>query len=258
MNPLERFSTILLVAGLAFFGLAVVAEAVLPWQTLRGIPMQPLDEIAGAAPPDFVDLAERYPESFKKYYGQPDTKAFARALRLGRDVYIAEACWHCHSQFVRPVSNEDRRFGAVSYPGEYQNELQLPQLFGTRRVGPDLIRSSGKHSNDWHVAHFWEPRDVVPSSVMPSFPWFFDPPADASAAPQPNQRGLAIVAFVQWLGSWAEQPDAPLLPLLESEPAPAAATAGWPGAPAPAPVAGGAAPASVAGTVGGAAGGPGR
>jgi hypothetical protein len=212
VNPLERFTAILLVAGLAFFGLAVVIEAWLPWQVLRGLPMQSVEEVAAEVPPDFQDLAGRYPEPFRKHFGEPTPAAFARALRLGRDVYRAEGCWHCHSQFVRPVSNEDRRFGAVSYPGEYQNALQLPQMFGTRRVGPDLIRSAGKHSNDWHVAHFWEPRDVVPSSVMPAFRWFFDPPAAANDVPQPNARGLAVVAYVQWLGSWAERPDAPLLP----------------------------------------------
>jgi len=211
MNPLERFATILLVAGLAFFGLSVVVEAWLPWQTLRHIPMQHSDELAAVVPAEFRDLAERYPEAFRKYYGEPDARAYAKALRAGRDSYIAEGCWHCHSQFVRPVSNEERRFGAVSYAGEYQNDLQLPQMFGTRRVGPDLIRSAGRHSNDWHVAHFWEPRSVVPSSVMPTFTWFFDPPADPNGLPVPNARGLAMVAYVQWLGSWAEQPDAPLL-----------------------------------------------
>ena len=255
---MERFGPAFLIAGVVTFLLGFFLQGVMPIMTLRNVPVQSVEEVAPEPTDDFLQLAEDYPAEFQRELGAPDEATFVAALKEGKALYIAEACWHCHSQFVRPVSNEDRRFGAVSYPGEYQNELQLPQLFGTRRVGPDLIRSSGKHSNDWHVAHFWEPRDVVPSSVMPSFPWFFDPPADASAAPQPNQRGLAIVAFVQWLGSWAEQPDAPLLPLLESEPAPAAATAGWPGAPAPAPVAGGAAPASVAGTVGGAAGGPGR
>ncbi len=223
MNPLERFATILLVAGLGFFVAAVAVEAWLPYQVLRGLPMQHLEEIARDVPPEFDDLAARYPESFKKHFGSPTPEAYARALRLGVETYRAEACWHCHSQFVRPVSNEDRRFGAVSYPGEYQNELQLPQLFGTRRVGPDLIRSAGKHSNDWHVAHFFEPRDVVPSSVMPSFRWFFDAPAAPDGVPQPNARGLAIVAYVQWLGSWAEQPDAPLLP--DGGPAPASAEA---------------------------------
>lgn len=211
MNPLERLGTIVLVAGLVFFGLSVVVEAWLPWQTLRDIPMQHVDEIAAAVLPDFVDLSERYPAAFRRNFGEPSQASFARALRLGRDTYVAEGCWHCHSQFVRPVSNEDRRFGAVSYAGEYQNELQLPQMFGTRRVGPDLIRSAGRHSNDWHVAHFWEPREAVPSSVMPSFRWFYDVPANPDAVPEPNDRGLAIVAYVQWLGSWAEQPDAPLL-----------------------------------------------
>jgi len=210
MNPLERFSAIVLIAGLAFFGLAVVVEAWLPWQTLRHLPMQSVEELAVEVTPDFIDLAQRYPEAFKRHYGEPTPESFARALRRGRDVYVAEGCWHCHSQFVRPVSHEDRRFGAVSYPGEYQNALQLPQLFGTRRVGPDLIRSAGKHSNDWHLAHFWEPTTVVPSSVMPSFHWFFDPP-EGEEVPQPNDRGLAIISFVQWLGSWAEQPDSPLL-----------------------------------------------
>lgn len=213
MNPLERFGTILLVAGLAFFGLSVVVEAWLPWATLRDIPMQSIEEVASVVTHDFEDLAGRYAAPFRKHFGEPTPQAFARALRLGREVYRAEGCWHCHSQFVRPVSNEETRFGAVSYPGEYQNALQLPQMFGTRRVGPDLIRSAGKHSNDWHVAHFWDPRSVVSATVMPSFRWFFDAPDTPGGVPQPNDRGLAIVTYVQWLGSWAETPDAPLLAL---------------------------------------------
>ena len=145
---------------------------------------------------ELTDLARRYPDQFKKYYGEPNVESFRKALRLGRDVYIAEACWHCHSQFVRPVSNEDVRFGKVSYSGEYMNELFLPHLFGTRRVGPDLIREAGRHGNDWHVAHFFDPAIVVPTTVMPRYSWFFD-------GEQPNERGIAIVAYVQWLGSWA-------------------------------------------------------
>jgi cbb3-type cytochrome oxidase cytochrome c subunit len=94
------------------------------------------------------------------------------------------------------VSNEDLRFGPVSTIEEYTNEMNLPHLFGTRRVGPDLIRESGKRSNDWHAAHFYEPRFVAPYSVMPSYRWFFD------AQDRPNERGLAIIAYVQWLGSW--------------------------------------------------------
>src|SRR6185369_15777697 len=112
---------------------------------------------------------------------------------------MAEACWHCHSQFVRPVSKEDLRFGPVSTPEEYQNEMNLPHLFGTRRVGPDLIREAGVHSNDWHMAHLFEPRSVAPYSVMPAYPWFFD------EAKRPTERALAMVAYLQWLGRWAEK-----------------------------------------------------
>ena len=210
MNVLERFGSVFLIAGLAFFALSVVAEAWLPHQMLRAIPKQTVEEVAARVTPDFEDLAARYPEAFKTHFGEPTPASFARALRLGRDVYIAEGCWHCHSQFVRPVSNEDRRWGAVSYPAEYQNALQLPQLFGTRRVGPDLCREAGRHSNDWQAAHFWNPTDVVPTSVMPRFSWFFDSPEGAEP-PRPNEKGLAMIAYVQWLGSWAERPDAPLL-----------------------------------------------
>ena len=77
--------------------------------------------------------------------------------------------------------------------------MNLPHLFGTRRVGPDLIREAGKHSNDWHMAHLFDPRSVAPYSVMPSYPWFFD------AERRPTERALALVAYLQWLGSWAEK-----------------------------------------------------
>jgi len=84
----------------------------------------------------------------------------------------------------------------VSYAVEYQNGLQRPVLFGTRRVGPDLIREGGRRSNDWHLAHFYNPRGVVPTTVMPTYRWFFDEEG------YPNKEGLAIITYVQWLGSW--------------------------------------------------------
>ena len=77
------------------------------------------------------------------------------------------------------------------------NKLQLPQMFGTRRVGPDLIREAGKHSNDWHVAHFYEPTNVAPLSVMPSYKWLYDGKGN------PTKKALSLVTYVQWLGSWA-------------------------------------------------------
>jgi cbb3-type cytochrome oxidase cytochrome c subunit len=193
---MEKLSTIWLAGGIACFALAAVVEGWLPIAQLSRIQYKKLEEVAAEPSPEFVDLSRRYPDAFKKHYGEPSGASFREALRLGRDAYIAEACWHCHSQFVRPVSNEDVRFGKVSYSGEYMNELFLPHLFGTRRVGPDLIRESGRHANDWHVAHFYDPTIVVPSSVMPRYTWFFD-------GEVPNKKGIALVAYVQWLGSWA-------------------------------------------------------
>jgi cbb3-type cytochrome oxidase cytochrome c subunit len=74
----------------------------------------------------------------------------------------------------------------------------LPQLMGTRRVGPDLSREAGFRSNDWHVAHFYNPQAVVPTSVMPRYTWFFD-------GRVPNEKGIAIITYMQWLGSNLEQ-----------------------------------------------------
>ena len=126
--------------------------------------------------PEFRQLAVDYPEEFQRYFGSVSPESFAHALRVGKATYIAEACWHCHSQFVRPVSKEDLRFGPVSTPAEYQNMMNLPHLFGTRRVGPDLIRENGKHSNDWHVAHLYDPRSVAPYSEFRCVITFTIPP----------------------------------------------------------------------------------
>lgn len=197
-SPIERFSTIFLVAGLIFFIFSFVASGLVPWLMMNKIPIQTMDDIAKDIPKGFYALAADYPEEFKEHYGNADKESFKKALLLGRDIYIAEACWHCHSQQVRPVSNENLRFGAVSYASEYQNVLQMPQMMGTRRVGPDLIREAGKRSNDWHMAHFYRPTDVVPASVMPEFTWFF------SKDKKPNEKGLAIVTYMQWLGSWVK------------------------------------------------------
>lgn len=193
---MERLTTITLGGGLFCFALAGVVTGYLPVAHLSKIQYKTLEEIAPEPSQEFRDLAARYPEQFKQYYGEVSAKSYHEALRLARDTYIAEACWHCHSQFIRPVSNEDARFGKVSWAGEYMNEMFLPHLFGTRRVGPDLIRESGRHGNDWHVAHLYDPTIVVPSSVMPKYSWFFD-------GDKPNKKGIAMVTYMQWLGSWA-------------------------------------------------------
>lgn len=186
---LERTAPVATVAGFAFYALAFLALGLVPWlMTDRAAP------ITRGRAFDVKFLPKDVPAEFRDVYS--DLSAYKAALFLGRDVYIAEGCWHCHTQYVRPTGNEAARYGAVSENWEYQNELNLPQLFGTRRVGPDLIREYGKHSADWHLAHFRDPRSVVPESVMPRYPWFFE----ASGAP--NAKGWAITAYVQWLGSW--------------------------------------------------------
>ena len=198
---MERFGASFLIAGVLTFLLGFFLQGVMPVITLRDVPVATVEEVASNVTPDFAQLAEDYPVEFARDFGEPNPQSFAAALRLGRDRYIAEACWHCHSQFVRPVSKEDVRFGPVSRPEEYQNEMNLPHLFGTRRVGPDLIREAGLHSNDWQMAHLYSPQSVSPYSVMPGYTWYFDD------ALRPTKEALALVAYVQWLGSW-DLPDA--------------------------------------------------
>jgi cytochrome c oxidase cbb3-type subunit 2 len=193
---MERVGASFLVAGVVTFFLGFFLQGVMPVLTMRHVRIGSVEELARRPIPEFVQLAEDYPEEFAAAYGEPTPAAFARALEHGKSLYVAEACWHCHSQFVRPVSRESLRFGPVSTPEEYQNRMHLPHLFGTRRVGPDLIRSAGRHSTDWHLAHLYDPQSVAPYSVMPGYPWFFDD------ARRPTERALALVTYLQWLGSW--------------------------------------------------------
>ncbi|MBY0277215.1 cbb3-type cytochrome c oxidase subunit II [Candidatus Binatia bacterium] len=195
---MERFGVTFLVTGVVTFLLGFFLQGLMPVLTMRKVPIRTVQEVAASVPAEFYQLAEDYPVEFQKSFGTPDPTSFAKAIQQGRDIYISEACWHCHSQFVRPVANENLRFGPVSQPNEYQNEMMLPHLFGTRRVGPDLIRESGKRSNDWQVAHLYDPRSVAPYSVMPSYTWFFDKDK------RPTDRALAVVAYLQWLGSWVK------------------------------------------------------
>ncbi len=92
------------------------------------------------------------------------------ALRLeGRDVYVREGCYLCHSQMIRPFRAETERYGHYSLAGEYVYDH--PFQWGSKRTGPDIARVGGRYSDDWHRAHLNNPRDVVPESNMPGFPW---------------------------------------------------------------------------------------
>jgi cytochrome c oxidase cbb3-type subunit I/II len=95
----------------------------------------------------------------------------------GRAVYIREGCWYCHSQYVRPVAGETRRWGPITQAGEYAYDR--PHLFSTRRIGPDLSRVGLKYGDAWHLAHFWNPRMLSPDSIMPRFTALFDGPHPA-------------------------------------------------------------------------------
>lgn len=199
----ESRSGILLIAGLGFFLFAFLSNGIVPI-LLYDLPEQTVPQLVENNQNliyQFEDLSIRYPEQFQKYYGEPNRDNLAQALQLGHDIYVAEGCWHCHSQFVRPVSNESTRWGKVASSDEYQNVLNRPVLWGTRRVGPDLSREGGRRGSDWHAVHFFNPQILSPSSPMPRYLWFFD---DADPT-KPNRRGLAIITYVQWLGSWLEQ-----------------------------------------------------
>jgi cytochrome c oxidase cbb3-type subunit II len=92
------------------------------------------------------------------------------ALQLeGRDIYLREGCYNCHSQMIRPMRAETERYGHYSLAGE--SVYDHPFQFGSKRTGPDLARVGGRYSDEWHRAHLHNPRDVVPESNMPGFPW---------------------------------------------------------------------------------------
>jgi len=101
------------------------------------------------------------------------------ALHLaGRDVYIREGCYVCHSQMIRPFRSETERYGPYSLAGE--SVYDHPFQFGSKRTGPDLARVGGRYSDEWHRVHLINPRDVVPESNMPRFPWLADAPVDGA------------------------------------------------------------------------------
>jgi cytochrome c oxidase cbb3-type subunit 2 len=92
------------------------------------------------------------------------------ALRLtGRDIYVREGCYNCHSQMIRPFRAETERYGHYSVAGEFVYDR--PFQWGSKRTGPDLARVGARYSDDWHRAHLNNPRDLVPESIMPGYPW---------------------------------------------------------------------------------------
>lgn len=108
----------------------------------------------------------------------------------GRDIYVREGCYNCHSQMVRPFRAETLRYGEWSRAGEYQYDR--PFQLGSRRIGPDLHRQGGKYPDAWHYEHMKDPRSTSPGSVMPPYPWLFEDTVDGEDI-QASVRALATL-----------------------------------------------------------------
>ncbi len=174
----------------------------------------------------FGTLVELVPLMFLKEANEPiaGLKPLPALELEGRDIYIREGCNTCHSQMIRPLRAETERYGHYSVAGEHVYEH--PFLWGSKRTGPDLARVGKRYSDDWHRAHMYNPRDVVPESNMPAFPWLFDKElsgdltgkkmaslrtvgvpytdediAGAKAAVEGKKEIDALVAYLQQLGT---------------------------------------------------------
>ena len=125
-------------------------------------------------------LVEIVPLFFQKSTTQPvaGLKPYTALQVVGRDVYVREGCYNCHSQMIRPFRAETERYGPYSVAGEFVYDH--PFQWGSKRTGPDLARVGGRYSDDWHRVHLNNPRDVVPESNMPGYPWLAKTPADAA------------------------------------------------------------------------------
>lgn len=124
----------------------------------------------------FGGLVEIVPLFFQKETTQPVTgmKPLTALQLEGRDIYIREGCHVCHTQMIRPLRAETERYGHYSVAGE--SVWEHPFLWGSKRTGPDVARVGGRYSDDWHRVHLMNPRDVVPESNMPGYPWLATTP----------------------------------------------------------------------------------
>ncbi len=128
-------------------------------------------------------LVEIVPLFFQKSTTQavPGLKPYNALELAGRDVYIREGCYNCHSQMIRPLRAETLRYGHYSLAGE--SVYDHPFQWGSKRTGPDLARVGGRYSDEWHLAHLHNPRDLVPESNMPAYPWLAKTAVDGEVLP---------------------------------------------------------------------------
>ncbi len=139
-------------------------------------------------------LVQILPSLFQESLSTPiaGLKPYSPLELVGRDIYIRESCSVCHSQQVRPLLAEVKRYGAYSRAGEFVYDR--PFLWGSKRTGPDLHRIGGKYTDVWHRLHMLNPRAVVPTSIMPAYPWLQSRSADADGDIEQKIRAL------RWLG----------------------------------------------------------
>ena len=174
----------------------------------------------------FGGLVEIVPLFFQKSTTEPvaGLKPYSPLRLAGRDIYIREGCYNCHSQMIRPFRAETERYGHYSVAGEFVYDH--PFQWGSKRTGPDLARVGGRYSDEWHRTHLDNPRDVVPESNMPGYPWLaatrLDPQAivpkmramqrlnvpyseqevrDAPAELEGKSEQDALIAYLQGLGT---------------------------------------------------------
>ncbi|RYF01938.1 MAG: cytochrome-c oxidase, cbb3-type subunit II [Comamonadaceae bacterium] len=140
----------------------------------------------------FGGLVEIVPLFFQKSTTEPvqGIKPYTAVQLIGRDVYLREGCYNCHSQMIRPFRAETLRYGHYSVAGEFVYDH--PFQWGSKRTGPDLHRVGGKYSDEWHRIHLNNPRDVVPESNMPAYPWLEKAQIDPTVA-APRMKALRMV-----------------------------------------------------------------
>ncbi len=137
-------------------------------------------------------LVEIVPLFFQKSTTEPapGLKPYTALQLTGRDIYIREGCYNCHSQMIRTLQSETLRYGPFSTAGEFVYDH--PFQWGSKRTGPDLHRVGGKYSDEWHRVHLLNPRDLVPESNMPAYPWLARDAADAEILPA-KMKALRMV-----------------------------------------------------------------
>lgn len=145
-------------------------------------------------------LLEIVPLFFQKSLTEPvkDLKPYTAVQLAGRDIYQREGCYNCHSQMIRPFRAETERYGAYSVAAEYVYDH--PFQWGSKRTGPDLHRVGTRYSNEWHRAHLINPRDVVPESNMPAFPWLADTKAKDTVGVDIDKKMQVLRTFANARG----------------------------------------------------------